>query len=73
MKWTSPHHGVQHLKPVKQGFQVTAEHHERHEWSAAYVLQGFTQLAGERFEGPTHPADARAWAEHKARELGLVP
>lgn len=69
--WTRPYFGVQHLKGLPTGYQITVEDCGEG-YFECYVLftpSGFL---------PVHSAvrksreKARAWGERKARELGLV-
>lgn len=65
-KWTAPFHGVQHLKPLKRGFQITIT--DRGSFAECSVF-----LPGHNFNSTetTHDTanEARAHGEQQARLL----
>lgn len=73
-KWTAPYFGVQHLKPLRRGFQVTVTAYAD-DFAEAFVFtpgSGFTRTVDERFNGENAAEAARSWGERKAVELAAI-
>lgn len=71
MTWTNPYYGVQHLNGMKPGVFATVSDHDS--FAKAYILNlksgnGFTPIAECEF---STAAEARAWIEQQAKQLGV--
>ena len=67
--WTDAFHGVSHLKPVKQGFQVTITDYGVFVYAFVASHDRFTPMYSDYF--PTI-ASAKTWSETVSKRIGLV-
>ena len=67
MTWTRPYYGVQHLKPLPRGWQITVE--DWGDWASCWVKPpgSFKDIREQAF---LSSANARAWGEEQAKLLG---